>query len=322
MRAIQVQSFGGPEVLEAVELDGPQPGPGQVLVDVAATGVNYIETYQRSGTYNVPLPFVPGSEGAGTVSAVGEGVTEIHVGDRVGWVAGPRSYAQQTVVNEAAAIPVPAGLSDEVAAAVLLQGLTAHFLCNSAYPIQAGDVALVHAAAGGVGLLLTQMVKMRGGTVIATVSTDEKAKLARGAGADEVIRYDQVEFAPEVKRLTDGAGVPVVYDGVGKDTFDASLASLRPRGMMVLFGGSSGQVPPFDPQRLNSGGALFLTRPSLGFYTATRQELLGRAQDVFGWIESGRLDVRIGGRYPLDDARSAHADLQSRKTTGKLLLVR
>lgn len=322
MRAIQVQSFGGPEVLEVVQLDAPKPGPGQVLVDVAATGVNYIDTYHRSGTYNVPLPLVPGSEGAGTVFAIGEGVTDLKVGDRVGWVAAPRSYADQVVVNEAAAIPLPAGVSEEVAAAVLLQGLTAHFLCNSTYAIEPGDTALVHAAAGGVGLLLTQMVKMRGGTVIATVSTDEKAELARGAGADEVIRYDQVEFAPEVRRLTDGVGVAVVYDGVGKDTFDASLASLRPRGMMVLYGGSSGQVPPFDPQRLNSGGALFLTRPSLGFYTATREELLGRARDVFGWIEGGKLNVRIGGRYSLDDARSAHADLQSRRTTGKLLLTR
>ena len=322
MRAIQVQSFGGPEVLEVVQLDAPQPGPGQVLVDVAATGVNFIETYQRSGTYNVPLPMVPGSEGAGTVFAVGEGVEDLRVGDRVGWVAAPRSYAEQTVVNEAAAIPLPTGVSEELAAAVLLQGLTAHYLCTSTYAIQPGDTALVHAAAGGVGLLLTQMVKMRGGTVIATVSTDEKAELARGAGADEVIRYDQVEFAPEVRRLTDGVGVAVVYDGVGKDTFDASLASLRPRGMMALYGGSSGQVPPFDPQRLNSGGALFLTRPSLGFYTATREELLGRAQELFGWVQDGRLDVRIGGRYSLEDARSAHADLQSRRTTGKLLLVR
>lgn len=322
MRAIQVQSFGGPEVLEVVQLDAPQPGPGQVLVDVAATGVNFIETYQRSGTYNVPLPMVPGSEGAGTVFAVGEGVRDLRVGDRVGWVAAPRSYAEQTVVNESAAIPLPAGVSEELAAAVLLQGLTAHYLCTSTYAIQPGDTALVHAAAGGVGLLLTQMVKMRGGTVIATVSTDEKAELARGAGADEVIRYDQVEFAPEVRRLTDGVGVAVVYDGVGKDTFDASLASLRPRGMMALYGGSSGQVPPFDPQRLNSGGALFLTRPSLGFYTATREELLGRAQELFGWVQEGRLEVRIGGRYSLDDARSAHADLQSRRTTGKLLLVR
>jgi NADPH2:quinone reductase len=322
MRAIQVQSFGGPEVLEVVQLDAPKPGPGQVLVDVAATGVNFIETYQRSGTYKVPLPMVPGSEGAGTVFAVGEGVTELRVGDRVGWVSAPRSYAEQTVVDESAAIPLPAGVSEEVAAAVLLQGLTAHYLCTSTYAIQPGDTALVHAAAGGVGLLLTQMVKLRGGTVIATVSSDEKAELARGAGADEVIRYDQVEFAPEVRRLTDGVGVAVVYDGVGKDTFDASLASLRPRGMMALYGGSSGQVPPFDPQRLNSGGGLFLTRPSLGFYTATREELLGRSQELFGWVQDGRLEVRIWGRYSLDDARSAHADLQSRRTTGKLLLVR
>ncbi|HXM57329.1 MAG TPA: quinone oxidoreductase [Candidatus Dormibacteraeota bacterium] len=321
MRAIQVTNQGGPEVLEVVDVDPPQPGPGHVLVDVAASGVNYIDTYQRSGVYKVPLPLVLGLEGAGTVAAVGEGVTEPRVGDRVAWLAAPGSYAEQTVVEAAKAIPVPEGVSDEVAAAFPLQGVTAHYLCCTTYPVQPGDDVLVHAGAGGVGLLLTQMVKLRGGRVIATVSTDEKAALARGAGADEVIRYDQVEFAPEVRRLTGGKGVAVVYDGVGRDTFDGSLASLRLRGMLVLFGGSSGQVPLFDLQRLNSGGGLFLTRPSLAHYTTTREELLARSEQVLGWVAAGELDVRIGGRYPLADARAAHEDLEGRRTTGKLLLL-
>ena len=321
MRAIQVQSYGGPEALRVVDIDPPRPGAGQVLVDVAASGVNYIDTYQRSGVYQVPLPLLPGLEGAGTVTAVGEGVTEPRVGDRVAWAAAPGSYAEQAVVPAAGAIPVPDGVSDELAAALPLQGMTAHYLCSSTYPVQPGDTVLVHAAAGGVGLLLTQMVKLRGGRVIATVSTDEKAVLARGAGADEVIRYDQVDFAPEVRRLTDGRGVAAAFDGVGRTTFDGSLSSLRPRGMMVLYGASSGPVPPFDAQRLNSGGSLFLTRPSLVHYTATRDELLARAREVFGWVAAGRLDVRIGGRYPLADARRAHEDLQARRTTGKLLLV-
>jgi NADPH:quinone reductase len=321
MRAIQVQNYGGPEALQVVDIDPPQPGPGQVLVDVAAGGVNYIDTYQRSGVYPVPLPLVLGLEGAGTVAAVGEGVTEPRVGDRVAWAAAPGSYAEQVVVEAARTIPVPDGVSDELAAALPLQGLTAHYLCSSTYPVRPGDTALVHAAAGGVGLLLTQMVKLRGGRVIATVSTDEKAALARQAGADEVIRYDQVDFAPEVRRLTDGGGVAVAFDGVGRTTFEGSLSTLRPRGMMVLYGGSSGPVPSLDPQRLNSGGSLFLTRPSLAHYTATRDELLARAREVFGWVGAGELDVRIGGRYPLAEARRAHDDLQGRRTTGKLLLL-
>lgn len=321
MRAIQVQSHGGPEVLEVADVDVSSPGPGQVLVDVTASGVNYIDTYQRSGIYPMPLPLRLGIEGAGAVAAVGGGVTGLAVGDRVGWVAAPGSYAQQVVVDAVRAIPVPAGVSDETAAAVLLQGLTAHYLSTATYPVQPGDAVVVHAAAGGVGLLLTQMVKLRGGRVIATVSTDEKAVLARAAGADEVIRYDRVDFAPEVRRLTGGAGAAAVYDGVGRSTFDGSLASLRPRGMMVLFGAASGPVPPLDPQRLNSGGSLFLTRPTLVHYTLTREELLARAGDVFGWIAAGKLDVRIGGRYPLAGARRAHEDLQGRRTTGKLLLL-
>ena len=321
MRAIQVNSYGGPETLEVAEIDAPQPGPGQLLVDVAASGVNYIDTYQRSGLYPVPLPLVPGLEGAGTVSAIGDGVTEFAVGDRVAWAAAPRSYAERAVVDADRAVPVPDGVADDVAAALLLQGMTAHYLATSTYPVQPGDTVLVHAAAGGVGLLLTQLVKLRGGRVIGTVSTDEKAAQARQAGADEVIRYDQVEFAPEVRRMTDGQGVAAVYDGVGRTTFDGSLASLRIRGTLALYGGASGPVPPLDPQRLNSGGSLFLTRPTLVHYSAAREELLGRAGDLFGWVASGELDVRIGGRYALGDARQAHEDLQGRRTTGKLLLV-
>jgi NADPH2:quinone reductase len=321
MRAIQVNSYGGPEALQVVDVDASQPGPGQVLVDVAASGVNYIDTYQRSGIYQVPLPLVLGLEGAGTVAAVGTGVTHIAIGDRVAWAAAQGSYAERVLVDAERAIPVPDGVPDDVAAAVPLQGMTAHYLAASTYPVQAGDTVIVHAAAGGVGLLLTQMVRMRGGRVIATVSTDEKAALARGAGADEVVRYDQVDFAAEARRLTGGRGVAAVYDGVGRTTFDASLSTLRPRGTMVLYGASSGPVPPVDPQRLNSGGSLFLTRPSLGHYTATRAELLDRARDVFGWIAAGKLDVRIGGRYPLAEAGRAHEDLQGRRTTGKLLLV-
>jgi NADPH2:quinone reductase len=321
MRAICVQRYGGPEVMELVEVDSPRPAPGQILVQVAASGVNYVDTYHRSGIYQVPLPLMLGVEGAGTVVAVGEGVSGLRVGDHVGWVAAPGSYAEQVIVDAERAIPLPPGVSDEQAAAVLLQGLTAHYLCTSTYPVREGDAVLIHAAAGGVGLLLTQMVKLRGGRVIATVSTDEKAELARKAGADEVIRYDQADFAPEVRRLTDGEGVAVVYDGVGRTTFDGSLACLRPRGMLVLFGASSGQVPPFDPQRLNQGGSLFLTRPSLAHYTLTREELLGRAREVLEWVTSGQLWVRIGGRYPLSEAQRAHEELQARRTTGKLLLL-
>jgi NADPH:quinone reductase len=321
MRAIQVQSHGGPEVLVMVELDAPRPGAGQLLVDVAASGVNFIDTYNRSGIYPTVPPFVVGSEGAGVVAAVGEGVTGVAVGDHVGWSAAPGSYAEQVLVAADAALPIPAGVADEVAAAVLLQGMTAHYLTTSTYPIQPGDVALVHAGAGGVGLLLTQMVKLRGGRVISTVSTEEKAALSRAAGADEVIRYDQVDFAAEVRRLTGDEGVQVVYDGVGKATFDGSLASLHVRGMMVLYGGSSGQVPPIDLQRLNRGGSLFVTRPTLAHYTRTREETLSRANDVFSWIAAGKLDVRIGARYALADAASAHTDLEARRSTGKLILV-
>jgi NADPH2:quinone reductase len=290
-----------------------------VLVDVSFAGVNFRDVYEREGSYGGAPPFVAGLEGAGTVVAVGDGVSEIAVGDRVAWSSTQGSYAEQVAVDAARAVPVPADISDEVAAAALLQGMTAHYLCTSTYPVQPGDDVVVHAAAGGVGLLLTQMVRMRGGRVIATTSTDEKAALARAAGADEVVGYEA--FAERVRELTGGEGATVVYDGIGKDTFDGSLRCLRRRGMLVVYGAASGQVPPFDLTRLFSGGSLFLTRPSLVQYTATRDELLARAAEVFGWISDGSLDVRIGGRYPLERAADAQRDLQSRATTGKLLLA-
>ncbi|MCP3803557.1 quinone oxidoreductase [Allokutzneria sp. A3M-2-11 16] len=321
MRAVVVRSHGGPEVLVAEELDRPEPGPGAVLVDVAAAGVNYIDTYHRTGAYPIPTPFTLGLEGAGTVAALGEGVTEFAVGDRVAWASAIGSYAQQVVAPAAQLVPVPSTVDLETAAGAMLQGMTAHYLTASTHPVAEGDVALVHAAAGGMGLLLTQMIKARGGRVIGTVSTEDKEKLAREAGADEIIRYTEQDVAERVRELTDGVGVHVVYDGVGKDTFDASLASLRPRGLLALYGAASGAVPAFDAQRLNSGGSLFLTRPSLGHHTATREELLWRAGEVFDAIQAGKLDIAIGGRYALDDARRAHEDLQGRKTTGKLLLT-
>jgi NADPH:quinone reductase len=319
MRAVQVSRTGGPEVLELVDLPDPEPGPGQVLVDVAAAGVNFIDTYQRSGTYPLPLPFGLGSEGSGRVRAVGTGVDQVEVGDRVAWQGVPGSYAEQVVVPAGVCLPVPQSVPDDVAAALPLQGLTAHYLCHSTYAVQPGDVVLLHAGAGGVGLLLTQLVKARGGEVIATVGTPEKAELSRGAGADHVIRYDEVEAT--VREVTGGEGVSVVYDGVGQATFDTSLASLRRRGTLVLYGAASGPVPPVDPQRLNSGGSLFLTRPTLGHYVATPEELRWRAGDVFGAVTAGTLSVRIGATFPLDQARSAHEALEGRRTTGKVLLL-
>lgn len=319
MRAIEVKQNGGPEELRLVEVPDPQPGPGQLVVEVAAAGVNYIDTYQRSGAYPLPLPLYLGSEGAGTVTAVGPDVADFEVGDHVAWATGSGAYAEKAVVAAVNAVPVPAGVSDEVAAAVLLQGVTAQYLVTDTHRISAGGTAVVHAAAGGVGLLLTQMVKLRGGRVVATVSTPDKAQLARGAGADEVVDY--AEFAAAARRFTDGRGVDVVYDGVGAATFDQSLDALRPRGLMVLYGASSGAVPPFDPQVLNRKGSLFLTRPTMAHYIATRAELLSRTDEIFGWIAAGKLDVRVGARYPLDQAGQAHTDLQARRTTGKLLLV-
>ena len=321
MRVVVGERLGGPEVLTVAEREAPRPGPGEVVVDVAAAGVNYMDIYQREGigNYRPEPPFVPGAEGAGTVAAVGEGVTGLAVGDRVAWAGPGSSYAAQVALPAKGVVPVPDGISLQVAAAAILQGMTAHYLCTSTYPVREGDVAVVHAAAGGVGLLLTQMVKQRGGVVVGTTSGGEKAVLALGAGADHVVGYDR--FRAIVDEATDGAGAHVVYDGVGKDTFDDSLAALRPRGMMVLYGASSGQVPPFDPQRLNSGGSLFLTRPTLVHYIADPAELRLRAGEVFEWIAKDELEVRIGGTYPLAEAARAQEDLASRRTTGKLLLL-
>jgi NADPH2:quinone reductase len=310
MRAVRITTHGGPDVLEVVDVPPPKPGPGQLLVDVAAVGVNYRDVYEREGAYGGDLPAIIGAEGAGSV---------VGSGDRVAWVSAPGSYAEHVVIDADRAVPVPDGISDELATAALLQGITAHYLSTSTHAVEPGENVVVHAAAGGVGLLLTQMVAMRGGRVIATTSTEEKAELARGAGAAEVIGYDGL--AEQVRELTDGVGADVVYDGVGEATFDESLAALRPRGDMVLFGAASGRVSPFDPMRLEGGGSLYLTRPSIRHYTATREELLERAADVFAWIAEGKLDVRIAGRYPLADARRAHEDLEARRTTGKLLLL-
>ena len=319
MRAIVVSELGGPEVMALGDWPDPVPGPGQVVVEVAAAGVNFIDVYRRSGVYKQPVPYVPGSEGAGTVVAVGEGVHEFSAGDHVAWCEGPGSYAERVAVAADQLMPVPGGIDLKVAGAVVLQGLTAHYLCHSTFPVAEGTVAVVHAAAGGVGLLLTQIIKDIGGTVVATTSSTPKAVLAKQAGADFVTTY--AEFPAVVREVTGGRGADVVFDGVGKDTFDASLSVLRPRGMMVLFGGSSGQVPPLDPQRLNSGGSLYLTRPTLAHYVADRPELLWRAGDIFERIAKASLHVRIGADYPLADAPRAHEDLTSRRTTGKLLLL-
>ena len=323
MRVIEIGSLGGPEVLRLAERPDPQPGPGQVVAEVAAAGVNYMDIYQREGVggYRAELPVVTGGEGAGTVIAVGEGVTGLAIGDRVAWWA-PGSYAEQVVLPADRVVPVPDGISTEVAVAAIVQGMTAHYLVTSTYPVRPGDVTVVHAAAGGVGLLLTQMVKRRGGIVVATCSggaDGEKHSLAREAGADYVTGYDR--FRAVVGEVTGGVGAHVVYDGVGQATFDDSLAALRPRGLLVVYGAASGQVPPFDVQRLNSGGSLFVTRPTLAHYIADPDELRWRAGEVFDGIAQGELDVRIGGRYPLADAARAQQDLAARRTTGKLLLI-
>lgn len=319
MQAISVSRHGGPEVLTAVDLPVPAPGPDELRADVVAAGVNFIDVYHRTGTYPTAPPFVPGLEGVGRVSALGAGVTGVRIGDRVAWAAAPGSYAQQVLVPAASALPVPDGVPDDVAAALPLQGMTAHYLCHSTYPVQPGDTVLVHAAAGGVGQLLVQLASGLGARVIATASTPAKAALAREAGAAEVLSYQG--FAERVRRLTGGTGAAAVFDGVGAATFDESLASLRRRGMLVLFGAASGQVPPLDLQRLNAGGSLFVTRPTLAHYTATREELLGRATGLWDLVLAGRLRVRIGARYPLGDAARAHSDLEARVTTGKLLLI-
>ena len=317
-KAIVVPQAGGPEILRYEDVDLPNPGPRQVLVKVAAAGVNFIDTYKRSGVYPVSYPFIPGTEAAGTVVSAGS-ESGFREGDRVATAEGGGAYAGYTLMDADVALPVPAGVTDETAAALMLQGLTAHYLCNSTFPVQEGQAALVHAGAGGVGLLLIQLLKAKGATVITTVSTEEKEVLARGAGADHVLRYDG--FTGQVRALTGGTGVDVVYDGVGAATFDGSLASLRTRGMMVLFGGASGQVPPFDIQRLNSSGSLFLTRPTLAHYLLTPEERQWRARELFEAVLAGALDVRIGQTYPLAEASRAHADLEGRRTTGKVLLV-
>jgi NADPH2:quinone reductase len=306
------------------EVDVPEPGAGEVRVRVAAAGVNFIDTYQRSGAYPMSLPFTPGSEAAGTVDALGsgvDGVADMDVGGRVAYAGVLGAYAEQAVVPADRLVPIPDGVDLPDAAAAMLQGMTAHYLASSTVPLGEGDRVLVHAAAGGVGLLLTQIAKRRGATVYGTVSTEEKAELARDAGADEVIRYTQTDFRAAVLDLTGGRGVDVVYDSVGATTFDDSLASLRPRGHLVLFGQSSGAVEAFDPQRLNSGGSLYLTRPSLGHYVADRAELLQRAGEVLGWVADGTLRLRIGETHPLEDAGTAHARLEARRTTGKVLLI-
>jgi NADPH2:quinone reductase len=322
MRAVVGSQHGGPEVLQIGEVAAPEAGPGQLLVDVTAAGVNYMDIYQREGRppyASASLPYVPGSEGAGTVAAVGPAVRDFAVGDRVAWTQVPGSYAEQVAVPAALAVSVPDGLDLSVAAAVMLQGMTAHYLTHTTYPVSQGDYVVAHAAAGGVGLLLTQMIAMRGGISVATTSTTAKAVLAQEAGANYVTDYENF---PEVAReVTGGAGVAAVYDGIGQATFESSLSVLRIRGYMVLYGAASGPVPPFDLQRLNPAGSLFVTRPTLGHYMATREELLWRAGDVFRWITEGRLSVRVGGRYPLEQAAQAQADLASRGTTGKLLLV-
>lgn len=319
MRAVVVSELGGPEVMAAGDRPDPEAGPGQIVVQVAAAGVNFIDIYRRSGVYKQQLPYTPGSEGAGTVVAAGEGVTQFSAGDRVAWSEGPGSYAERVAIAAENAVPVPDGVDLKTAGAVMLQGMTAHYLCRSTYPVTEGAVTVVHAAAGGVGLLLTQLIKDHGGIVVATTSSTSKAVLAKEAGADYVTAYE--EFPGVVREVTGGRGADVVFDGVGKDTFDASLSVLRPRGMMVLFGGSSGQVPPVDPQRLNSGGSLYLTRPTLVHYVADRTELMWRASDLFERIAKGSLRVRIGAEYPLAEAPRAHEDLSGRKTTGKVILI-
>ena len=319
MQAIQIQRTGGPEVLTPAEVEQPQPGPGEVRLRVTAAGVNFIDVYHRTGLYPMPLPLIPGAEGAGVVNAVGPGVETVRVGDRVASTELQGAYAEYAVVPADRVVPIPDGVSDEQAAAVLLQGLTAHYLVHDSYRVQAGDTVVVHAAAGGVGLLLTQLATKLGARVIGTVSALEKEKLARDAGAAEIIGYDSI--AEDVRRLTDGEGVPAVYDGVGRTTFDASMASLRPHGVLVLYGQSSGLVPPFDPNRLQHAGSIYLTRPTLRHFVATPEELTRRADHILGMVADGSLSVHIGGRYPLAEAGRAHTDLQSRRTTGKLLLV-
>jgi NADPH:quinone reductase len=321
MKAIQIKQTGGPEVMELVDLPVPQPKANEAVVKIAAAGVNFIDVYTREGRYKAALPLVPGQEGAGSVIAVGTDVRDIAVGDRVAYTSVMGSYAEYAAVPADRLVKIPSGVSERDAAAAILQGMTAHYVSHDTHPLKKGETALIHAAAGGVGLLLVQMAHNIGARVIATVSTEEKAALAREAGADEVILYTQDDFETETKRLTDGKGVDVVYDSVGKTTFDKGLNLLRPRGMMVLFGGSSGAVAPIDPLVLMQKGSIYLTRPTLNNYVATSKELQERAGAVFGMIRDGKLKLRIEHVYPLADAQKAHRDLEGRKTTGKLVLI-
>ena len=321
MKAIRIHAAGGPEVMRLDEVPQPAPKAGEALVKIDAAGLNYIDVYFRSGLYKAEYPLTLGLEAGGTVTAVGPNVSEVKVGDKVAYTGVPGAYAEYAVVPAARLVVLPAGVSTRQGAAAMLQGMTAHYLATSTYPLKQGDTCLVHAAAGGVGLLLCQMAKMRGARVIGTVSTDEKAKLAREAGADEVIIYTRQDFEAEVKRLTNGKGVQVVYDAVGKTTWEKSLNSLAPRGLMALYGQSSGPIGTIDPGILNTKGSLFLTRPSLNHHIGTREELVQRAGDVLGWIRDGKLKMRMEFEFPLKDAAAAHRALEGRQTTGKVLLI-
>jgi NADPH2:quinone reductase len=321
MKAIVVHSFGGPEQLRYEDVPTPVPGAGEALVKVAASGVNFIDVYHRTGLYKMPLPSNIGSEGAGVVEAVGSDVSEVAPGDRVAWAMHRGSYAEYAVVPSRLLVKLPDEIDPSTAAAAMLQGMTAHYLTHSTYPVKEGDTVLVHAAAGGTGLLIVQMAKMRGARVIGTVSTQAKADVALAAGADAIVFYTREDFEPEVKRLTEGRGVSVVYDSVGQATFMKSLICLRARGMMVSFGNSSGPVNAVEPLLLSQMGSLYLTRPSLAHYTATRLELLWRADDLLGWIAAGKLKIRVDRSYKLSDAPQAHRDLEGRKTAGKILLI-
>jgi len=321
MRAVRVHKYGGPEVLTLEEIPVPEPKAGEARVEIEAIGVNYIDIYQRTGLYPLKTPFTLGTEGAGIVDAVGPDVTGVKIGDRVGYAMIPGSYAEYVIVPATRLVPIPPNIEARSAAALMLQGMTAHYLTHSTYALKKGDTALIHAAAGGAGLLLIQIAKQLGATVIGTVSTEAKAKLAKEAGADHVILYTQADFLAEVKKLTDGRGLDVVYDSVGQTTFDKSLDCLRPRGYLVLFGQSSGPVPPFDPGKLAAKGSLFLTRPSLAHYTLERAELLQRANDIFNWTAAGKLKVRIDKTFPIAEAAEAHRQLEGRKTTGKVILL-
>ena len=321
MKAIQIQRPGGAEALQLVDIPVPKPKPNEAVVKIAAAGVNFIDVYLREGRYKAPLPFVNGQEASGVVSEIGADVKTVKPGDHVAYAGPLGAYAEYAAVPAERLVPIPSGVSDRDAAAAMLQGMTAHYLAYDTFPLKSGQTALVHAAAGGVGLLLVQMAHNLGARVIGTVSTEEKAKLAREAGADEVILYTKSDFEAETKNLTGGRGLDVVYDSVGKTTFDKGLNVLRPRGMMVLYGGSSGAVPPFDLIQLSAKGSLFVTRPKLGDYIITREELLARAEAVLGMIAAGKLKLRVEHIYKLEDAQQAHRDLEGRKTTGKLLLI-